>query len=151
MYAYVNVKLNEAINTHVIRSYHITSPDETVNRKNQRAHAQSIIYHAQLATMSRRVFVSVVATSLFWFIAAMCLFLSSPSNSNEPKGHAPQGKRHVSNLGAGQELPAIQLRPEDEAEKQAGYSRHAFNQLISDRTPLDRPIPDTRDPLSVYM
>ena len=97
--------------------------------------------------MSRRVFVSVVVTSIFWFIAALCFIFLFASPNSETKVQPPQGKRHVSNLGAGKELPAVRLQPEDEAEKQAGYSRHAFNQLVSDRTPLDRPVPDTRDPL----
>ena len=42
---------------------------------------------------------------------------------------------------------SVKLGPEDDVEKQAGYTRHGFNQLRSDRIALDRFVPDARDPL----
>ena len=43
----------------------------------------------------------------------------------------------------------INLDPQTEEEKEEekmGFTRHRFNQFRSDRIPLDREIPDTRDP-----
>ncbi len=41
------------------------------------------------------------------------------------------------------------LQPQNETEKEEekrGFNRNGFNQFISDRLPLDREVPDTRDP-----
>ena len=35
---------------------------------------------------------------------------------------------------------------EEEEEEKRGFKIHGFNQFLSDRLPLDREVPDTRDP-----
>ncbi len=37
----------------------------------------------------------------------------------------------------------------EKAEEKRGFDRNGFNQFISDRLPLDREVPDTRDPRCV--
>ena len=34
---------------------------------------------------------------------------------------------------------------EEREEERRGFEKHGFNQFLSDRLPLNRPVPDTRD------
>ena len=44
--------------------------------------------------------------------------------------------------------PTVNLVPQNEEEKEEerrGFEHNGFNQFVSDRLPLDRAVPDTRD------
>ena len=44
--------------------------------------------------------------------------------------------------------PTVNVVPKNEEEKEEerrGFERNGFNQFVSDRLPLDRAVPDTRD------
>ena len=59
------------------------------------------------------------------------------------------GLRHLSGLPGYHRYWGKSLEPQNEeekAEEKRGFSRNGFNQFISDRLPLDREVPDTRDP-----
>jgi len=52
-------------------------------------------------------------------------------------------------LPARQWWESLRLIPhteEEREEERRGFEKHGFNQFLSDRLPLNRPVPDTRDP-----
>jgi hypothetical protein len=97
--------------------------------------------------VTRRVFIAIVATSLVWFlVATLYVLVLSPSTTSQS---VRTGRKLVSRLGEGKDSGPVALGPQDDVEKQTGYTRFGFNQLLSSKIPLDRAVPDARDPLLV--
>jgi len=60
-------------------------------------------------------------------------------------GSLKHATQHPDYLNREENLAATKQTPEEaEAEKKAGYSRNAFNQFVSDRISMRRPMPDPR-------
>lgn len=90
-------------------------------------------------TRSVQLFCLVLSCTLLGFVA----YKSANTSQKSIRGYQNLEQQLP------QQLRGKSLDPQTEAEKEEeklGFVRSGFNQFRSDRIPLDREIPDTRDP-----
>ena len=82
---------------------------------------------------------SLILVALIWGV-----FMIS-SMENWDTGKQPDSKDSESEQAVVDVINLVPQTEEEKVEEKRGFERNGFNQFVSDRVPLDRAVPDTRD------
>lgn len=85
---------------------------------------------------------SLVFVALLWGAFMMSSMGSWRTAGESDNNLSEDGVQPAANVGTINLVPQTE---EEKAEEKRGFERNGFNQFVSDRVPLDRTVPDTRD------